>query len=101
MLHQLAGDPLDLVALLVGQVGIGLGEQVEDGELGLGESLANRALLLLREVPRERLQTAQHLVDVQAARVVLVDQLAELLDEVEPGRVAPRARLELVAELSC
>jgi hypothetical protein len=36
VLHELAGDPLDLLALLVSQNRIRLCEQVEHRELGLG-----------------------------------------------------------------
>ena len=47
--HQLLGDLLDLVALGVGQHWVGPGEQVEHGQFGLVEALADRSLLLLGE----------------------------------------------------
>ena len=68
---SLRATPLTSSRSLLGQLGIRLRQQVEDGELRLGESLARRALLVLGEVPRERLQPTQHLVDVQAAGVVV------------------------------
>ena len=89
---QLARDLLHLVPLLVGQHRVGLGEQVEDRELLLGQVLADGPLLLLGELLRQRDEAAQDLVDVEAAGVVLGDQLLEPLDQVEPGRVAPRRR---------
>ena len=38
VLHQLARDLLDLRALLVGQLWVGLGQQVEHGKLGLASA---------------------------------------------------------------
>src|SRR5690606_4557574 len=46
-LEQLAGDGLDLLDLSVGQLRAGLHEQVEDGELLLGQILGDSPLLLL------------------------------------------------------
>ena len=90
VLEQALRDRLHLLALLVGQHRVGLGQQIEDGELLLGQVLGRGPLLLLREVLRERDQPAQVLVDVEAARVVLGDQLLDPLDELVPGRVPAR-----------
>ena len=80
--------------------GIGPGQQVENGELGLRQPLASGPLFLVGEVARERLQAPQHLVDVEAAGVVLVDQLAQLLDESTAGSGCA-ARLPRSASPSC
>ena len=99
VVHKLASDRLDLVELLGGEDRVGLREQVEHRELGLGQPLSNRALLLLRQLLRERLQPAQHLVDVEAAGVVGVDQRSQPLDERQPGGVAPRGTFDSLGQI--
>src|SRR5207244_2411433 len=66
---------------------LGLRQEIEDGELLLAQLLGRGPHLLLREILRERDQPAQVLVDVEAARVVLSDELLDALYELVPGGV--------------
>ncbi len=100
MIHQLARDQLDLLALLIRERRVGPSQQIEHRELGLGEPLAHRSLLLLRELPGERLESTQHLVDVEAAGVVSVDQLAQPLDQIHTGRVASPGALDSIGQIA-
>ena len=86
--EELLGARLHLLALVVGQHRIGLGEQVEDRQLLLGQALVAGALLLLGQGLRQLDEPPQVLVDVDAAGVVLGDELLDALDEVVAGRVA-------------
>lgn len=83
---------LDGLALLAGELGLGLGEQVEDRELLLGQPLAYGALLLGAEGVGQLDQTPEVLIDVQTARVVVSDELLDALHELVAGRVAGGCR---------
>ena len=86
--QQVLGAGLDQLAFVGGQLGLGLGEHVEDSQLLFGQPLGDGALLLTRQGPAQLDEAAQVLVDVDAARVVLGDQLLDPFDELIPGRVA-------------
>jgi hypothetical protein len=87
--EQPLGARPDHLPLSVAEHRVRLGEQVEDGEFCFGQILDDRPAFLRTEVPGQRDEPAQVLVDVDTAGVVLGDQLLDPLDQVEPGRVAP------------
>lgn len=97
-LEQVLGDDLDRLALLVCKVGAGPGEQVEDRQLGLAQALGNNPLLVLVELLGETDETAQVLVDVEAASVVLGDELLDAPNELDAGGVAVRGARSSVAK---
>ena len=86
--QQPLGARLHGLALVVGEHRLGLGEQVEDRQLFLGHALADRALLLVGQRLGQLDEAAEVLVDVDAAGVVVGDQLLDPLDQVVAGRVA-------------
>ncbi len=71
------------------------GQEVEHGQLFLGQLLANVPLLLVRERATQGEQLLEQVVDVPAARVVGLDQLLELRQVVGAGRVGADQRVEL------
>jgi hypothetical protein len=99
--EQPLGAALDDLALDVGEDRLGLGEQVEDRQLLLGEPFDDGPLLLLGERLRELDEAAEVLVDVEAAGVVLGDELLDPLDQVVAGRVASRSPNRPLAEQRC
>src|SRR5690606_40037602 len=68
-------------------LGRGAHEQVVDRELLLVEVLREPSTFLLVECLRELDEAGEELLNVRAACVVLVDQLLEPLEPVDPGRV--------------
>lgn len=88
--QEALGTRLDHLALVVGQRRFGLGEKIEDRQFLLSQPLGDAALLLSSERLRQLDKPTEVLVDVEAAGVVVGDQLLNTLDEVEPGGVPRR-----------
>ena len=73
-----------------GRVGIRLRKQIEDREFLLGHSFANSPLFLGGQRLRQLDESAEVLVAVDAALVVVRDQLLDPLNQLVAGRVAQR-----------
>jgi len=93
--QQLLGHALDLLPFGVGQVGSRTGEQVVDGEQLVREALGQTALLLLIEALGEEQELLKERLHVQAAGVVLVDQLLKPLQPFGAGWIESRQLLDL------
>ena len=79
-----------IVAFGVSEDWLWLGEQVEDRQLFLGEPLGDGALFFFGQRLRRLDEPAQVLVDVDAAGVVVGDELLDALNEVVARRVTGR-----------
>jgi hypothetical protein len=89
-LHYLQERPshlLRLTLLSIGERGSGTHEQVVDGELFLIEALRQRATFFFVELLRELDELQDERLDVDAPRVVVVEQLLEPLHRVGTARI--------------
>lgn len=67
--------------LLRCEVRAGASQEIKDCQLGLAQAFADNSLLVGVELLRQADQTAEILIDVEAASVVLGDPLFDLLNE--------------------
>ncbi len=72
-LQQAPRDCLDFDLLLVGQLGLGLSQDIEDRELLLAEAFAKVAFFLLIKFAHESHEFIEQLLHIQAASIVAID----------------------------
>jgi len=93
--QQLAGDLLDLPLLLLRQVHLGTGEDVEQGEFLLRQLLADVALVFFAQALGKVDQLVKERLDVKRTLVVFVDQSLEFVLIVDAASIAAQHTAEL------
>ena len=96
--YLLRGAP-DLFGLGLGQVWSRFGEQVEDGQLCFGRALPNGSLFFVGQLVVDGLEAAEEILEAVGAGVVLVDEAAESLSQLQPGRVLSHCVHEPLREM--